>query len=249
MRYYEGHELAYQRLKQKGSTSWDEFRGQAPDFDSFCMRPFIEETLARATFESEHPVALEIGCGTGPLSCFLAARGFQVEGIDISSTAVELARACAQERGLNIGYRAADVVRDPLPQAHYDLVVDGHCLHCIILASERLSVLQNIYESLRPGGQFWLDTMIACETTDFGDNALLDDDGILWVKVSQPGNYDLEKQLEGATYVANRRVYREARRLEVELEAVGFELVWSRTAPPDEEGHPASFQGICRKKG
>jgi 2-polyprenyl-3-methyl-5-hydroxy-6-metoxy-1,4-benzoquinol methylase len=44
--------------------------------------------------------ALDIGCGTGGLVVYLAKRGFEVTGIDISIIAVKRARARAVREGL-----------------------------------------------------------------------------------------------------------------------------------------------------
>lgn len=245
MRYYEGHETVYQRLQDKGCKSWDEYLGQASGFDAFCMKPFVEETLARSKFDNERPLALEIGCGTGPICCFLAKNGFAVEGIDISDTAITIAQECAKERGLSIKYRVADVCQDNLPQKRYDLVVDGHCLHCIVTEQDRLSAIRNVYAAIRPGGQFWLDTMIAHDATKFGKDTILDEDGILWVKISTSGRFDLEKQISGVTYVANRRVYRDPKLLESELLTAGFVISWSNVTAPEKDSQSANYQALC----
>jgi hypothetical protein len=47
MRYYEGHETVYQRLRHSGCQAWDEYLGQAADFESFCMKQFVEGAVAR----------------------------------------------------------------------------------------------------------------------------------------------------------------------------------------------------------
>jgi SAM-dependent methyltransferase len=244
MRYYEGHETVYQRLRDRGCSTWDEFLGQAADFDSFCMKQFVEEALERSSFVREPPLALEIGCGTGPICCFLAEGGFEVEGIDISATAIAIAREQAEARGLSVKYRVADVCHDRLQQL-YDLVVDGHCLHCIVTEEDRHKALRNVCAAIRPGGHFWLDTMIADSATDFGKDTTLDDDGILWVKIPTPGRFDLEKQIAGETYVANRRVYRDPKYLESELQMAGFVIERSNAAAPEENGQSATYQAIC----
>lgn len=245
MRYYEGHEAVYQRLQSKGCLAWDEFLGQAAGFDSFCMRQFIEETLARSEFASNRPRALEIGCGTGPLCCFLTKKGFEVEGIDISATAIGMAKEQAEARGLDIKYFVGDVCQDVLPEGRYDLIVDGHCMHCIVTNEDRLRSFNNIRAALRPGGRFWIDTMLADAATDFGKNFMLDEEDILWVKIPANGKFDLEKQVTGMTYVANRRVYRDSKYIESELQTAGFVVTWSNIIPPEKKGQSATYQAIC----
>ena len=71
----------------KGKPPWDIGRHQ-PAF----------EALADAG-EIVGPV-LDAGCGTGENALFLAARGFEVVGVDAVEAAVEAARRMAVARGL-----------------------------------------------------------------------------------------------------------------------------------------------------
>ncbi len=57
-----------------------------------------------------HGDVLDAGCGEGAISLALAARGHATAGLDASPTAVELARAEAQRRGLtNAHFAVADI--------------------------------------------------------------------------------------------------------------------------------------------
>lgn len=245
MHYYEGHEVVYRRLRDQGCRSWDEYIGQAADFENFCMKPFIEEALRQSRFINSAVSALEIGCGTGPISCFLAKQGFAVEGIDISQTAIEIAQKNAGQMGLTIDFRQADVCQQRLTLRRYDVIVDGHCLHCIVTPRERQFVLKNIFQGLRVNGQFWLETMLAGNTTDFGKDNVLDDDGVLWVKTGVPGRFDLEKQIAGVTHVAGRKIIRAPTDLENELNAAGFVIRWSNTVAAKNDHDSEIFHAIC----
>lgn len=78
------------------------------------MRPILERTLPLLNFSVPQPRTLKYGgCGTGPGACFLAARGFQVDGIDISPTAIEIAKELAAQRRLKINYAVSDVCKLP----------------------------------------------------------------------------------------------------------------------------------------
>ena len=248
MRYYEGHELFYQQFGDKGCRTWDEFLGQAGGFEAFCAKPFIEHALSYTRDFDCRPTALEIGCGTGPICCFLAERGFEVQGIDVSPSAIAIAQQQARQRELEITYRVADVCRDAIPPQQFDVVVDGHCLHCIVSESDRLFALTNVSRALRSGGQFWVETMIAGRAADFGAGRMLDDAGILWAKSSTPGKFDLEQQVDGITYVATRRIHHDQSRLEVELQSAGFIIAWSRIMRADKNEPNDTFQAICTVK-
>jgi len=246
MRYYEGHETVYQRMQEKGCHSWDEYLGQAAGFDAFCLKSFLEDALLKSAFSDAHPLALEVGCGTGPVCCFLAGKGFRVEGMDISPTAIIIAEREARARGLKVTYSVGDVCRDDLEPQKYDLVVDGHCLHCIISGKDRRKALSGIRNAIRPGGYFWMDGMMANAATTFGETGILDQEGVLWVRIQKPGQFDLEKQIDGATYVASRRIYREPRLFEAELQEAGFTVVWSEIKHSGCKGEPGSFRAICK---
>jgi len=66
-----------------------------------------------------------VACGAGRNALFLAAAGFAVDALDISTVALERGRRTAVERGLDVDWRSADF-DDPLVPAlrpNYDLIV------------------------------------------------------------------------------------------------------------------------------
>jgi SAM-dependent methyltransferase len=69
--------------------------------------------------------ALDVACGAGRNAIFLAAAGFSVDALDISTVALERGRRSAVERGLAVDWRAADF--DDRPEhalrSSYDLIV------------------------------------------------------------------------------------------------------------------------------
>jgi SAM-dependent methyltransferase len=54
---------------------------------------------------------LDAGCGTGENALHLAARGLSVLGVDVAETALAIARAKADDRGIEIAFAAADAFR------------------------------------------------------------------------------------------------------------------------------------------
>jgi ubiquinone/menaquinone biosynthesis C-methylase UbiE len=75
--------------------------------------------------------ALELGCGTGDCSIYLAEHGWQVTAVDYVKQALEKARAKADAAGAVINFADADVTR--LSSASlgdkFGLIVDNGCLH------------------------------------------------------------------------------------------------------------------------
>src|SRR3954453_12870546 len=60
--------------------------------------------------------ALELGCGTGTNSAWLAQQGFEVTGIDVAPLAVEQAEKRAHAAGVKVHFVVADVHH--LPHLH-----------------------------------------------------------------------------------------------------------------------------------
>ena len=52
---------------------------------------------------------IDIGCGEGYYSIYLAKKGFDVLGIDISEKAIEYAKQNAKQAGVNIRFIAMDL--------------------------------------------------------------------------------------------------------------------------------------------
>jgi ubiquinone/menaquinone biosynthesis C-methylase UbiE len=76
-------------------------------------------------------LALDIGCGTGDSSIYLAQHGWQVTGVDYVSKPLAKARAKAEANRVSVEFVEADVTRLSATGigAGFDLVVDNGCLH------------------------------------------------------------------------------------------------------------------------
>lgn len=66
--------------------------------------------------------ALVLACGTGRNALYLASQGFTVEAVDISPVAIEMARAEADRRGLELSWRIADIDELRPNGGGYDLI-------------------------------------------------------------------------------------------------------------------------------
>jgi len=76
---------------------------------------------------------LEIGCGAGTDSIYLAGTGMSVIGWDISPTAIALARQAARNAGAQVGFQNVDIFSTMAPRTSVDAVIDRGCLHNIPL--------------------------------------------------------------------------------------------------------------------
>ena len=67
---------------------------------------------------------LDLGCGTGKHSIFLAKQGFSVYATDISTTGINIAKKKAKSLGLNnIHFKQHDMRRIPFADSFFDAVV------------------------------------------------------------------------------------------------------------------------------
>jgi ubiquinone/menaquinone biosynthesis C-methylase UbiE len=75
--------------------------------------------------------ALDLGCGTGDNSIYLANHGWRVTGVDFVSKAVDQARAKAAANQVDVTFARADVTRLSCEGVgtDFDLIIDSGCLH------------------------------------------------------------------------------------------------------------------------
>lgn len=87
--------------------------------------------------------ALDLACGTGRNSLFLAERSYEVTAIDVSPTAVKLAENQALERGLKINWIVADLDKYKI-QGLYNVILSFFYVN--------KKIVPDIIKSLNTGG-------------------------------------------------------------------------------------------------
>lgn len=98
--------------------------------------------------------ALEIGCGTGNNLWFLLDAGFRAAGIDVSSTAVQIAGDRLRSLGhAGCDLRVGDLASLPWADQSFDVVLDRGALTCVPGAALP-AALAEVHRVLRPGGRF-----------------------------------------------------------------------------------------------
>ncbi|MFC7137125.1 class I SAM-dependent methyltransferase [Halobaculum litoreum] len=98
---------------------------------------------------------IEVGCGTGELSLFLARRGHEVLGVDVAPSAIRQAREKARWRRVPAQFLVWDALRLGDLGLRADTVVDSAMLHCLG-PRERRRAVESIRRTLRPGGDYFL---------------------------------------------------------------------------------------------
>lgn len=95
-------------------------------------------------------LALDLACGLGANALLLARCGLTVDAWDISDVAIEKLHMLARRHHLPIAGKPCDVLNEPLPPHHYDVIVVSRFL-------ER-DLCPAIIAALRPNGLLFYQT-------------------------------------------------------------------------------------------
>ncbi len=94
--------------------------------------------------------ALDLGCGTGTNSLYLARHGWEVTGVDYVARAIQQARRKAQESGVRVDFRLGDVTDLSDLASLYHFALDVGCFHSLTRAG-REAYAKNLQRLLAPG--------------------------------------------------------------------------------------------------
>jgi SAM-dependent methyltransferase len=98
--------------------------------------------------------AVEFGCGLGNSALYLSSKGFDITGIDISPTAIGIARENARKKASQCNFVVADVLGDLKEvEGTFDFGYDWELLHHIF-PEERRKYVENITKKLNPGARY-----------------------------------------------------------------------------------------------
>ena len=139
--------------------SWNDnyASGEPLPWDTGTPDPMLVEMIeSRAIVPGR---TLEVGCGTGTNATYLAQHGFEVVAVDISSLAVEKARANAHAR---CRFETVDFLNDAPPGGPFQFVFDRGCFHTFDEDHERARFAENVAAALVDGGT-WLSLIGSTE--------------------------------------------------------------------------------------
>jgi SAM-dependent methyltransferase len=128
------------------------------DFDRAYRLPFtlwgdprIPDEIKDLVRQAHPGRALELGCGVGRFSRWVAQQGVRVTGVDFSPVAVEKARARAAGDSAPPEFVVGDVTRLDTLTGPYDVSFDVGCFHCLLPDQQR-AYASEVRRLLRPGG-------------------------------------------------------------------------------------------------
>ncbi len=101
--------------------------------------------------------AVDVGCGTGNGALLLAERGAQVIGVDPAERLLEIARAEARARGLDVAFVTGAAGALPCPDQAADLVIS---VFGVIFAPDATAAVRELARVLAPGGRIVISAWI-----------------------------------------------------------------------------------------
>jgi ubiquinone/menaquinone biosynthesis C-methylase UbiE len=94
--------------------------------------------------------SLELGCGLGRFSSYLAAQGVKATGVDFSSVAIEKAKKRVGNAEHKPTFMVGDVTNLERINQQFDLSFDIGCFHCLS-GPEQQEYVSEVYRLLKPG--------------------------------------------------------------------------------------------------
>ncbi len=128
-------------------TTWEEHYSAKPQVWSGKVNARLAEIVPELTGTR----ALDLGCGEGGDAIWLAEQGWTVVAVDVSTTAMDRARAAAADRGVGerIDFQQHDLDSD-FPAGQFDLV-SAQFLHSPV-EKDRPAILRRAAAAVAPGG-------------------------------------------------------------------------------------------------
>ncbi|NET60380.1 MAG: class I SAM-dependent methyltransferase [Symploca sp. SIO2E6] len=150
---YIGHDKTYQRYRQEANRP-----GWMAATDLAKVIQQLERILLFDYFPKQGKL-IELGCGAGNISIYLAQKGYEVSGVDIAPTAIDWAIENANQAQVQVDFLVGDVLHlEEIADESFDIVMDGFCFHCII-GDDRGKFLQTAHRLLKLDGRLCIRTM------------------------------------------------------------------------------------------
>jgi SAM-dependent methyltransferase len=131
---------------QEGSILGKPFKGEWGN-DYWIKWSAITEAFRRLQIEPGSSV-LDVGCGTGWTTAFLAEAGYDPTGIDLAPAMLEVARERARRWQIDVEFREADMDDFSLGRT-FDAALVFDALHH---SNRPERVVANVAQHLKPGG-------------------------------------------------------------------------------------------------
>lgn len=123
----------YERMSNKETTStmqekpfWEQTYADM-DVSTFCKGPTVDVNEFYHIFPKNSSV-LDVGCGEGRNSIFMAKLGNRVDAFDISQNGIMKAKKLAEQAGVSVNYFCCDL-ETFIFEKEYDVILSHGVLH------------------------------------------------------------------------------------------------------------------------
>ena len=139
----------------------ERLRASSPKRDQIEVekRPWSDEQpvetlvhLVESGLITNESKVIDVGCGIGRNSNYLAAQGCEVHAINIDHNELAVARTHAEENGVAVDYTLADARELPYPDESMDWAIDYGCSHVFSDLGNQNRVRDEILRVLKPSG-------------------------------------------------------------------------------------------------
>lgn len=148
-------ELLDKLLEERSSEWWTKFYSdpnrKCPFFTESPDENLIELIETRKILPPAR--VLELGCGNGRNSNYLANNGFEVDAVDFSETAIAIAKERSGKTNHSVKYYCQSIFDFDYSIKTYDFIYDSGCFHHIA-PHRRPDFLSIIVRTLKPRGIF-----------------------------------------------------------------------------------------------
>ena len=158
-----------------------------------------EQGLDKDALAEERNIVVDLGCGTGRVTEILAARGYNMIGIDLSEDMLAIAQERRIENGSGTLYTLQDMRDFELYGAAGAMISVGDSVNYLLEESDLEQMFRCVERGLLPGGVFVFDfKTVHLYRDEIGDRTIAEDRGdcaFIWDNYYDPetciNEYDL----------------------------------------------------------
>ena len=145
------------RRRRRNFAGWEE-KWATPDFAAPWLRRGISPEILASVSDGWLPAggsSLDIGCGEGEVTAWMARAGFRSVGIDIAPAAIARARSKSPEIRGRLEFHCTDLCAQPPPDRQYRSLIDRGCFHQIA-PEDRRDFLKHLLSACAPDARLVL---------------------------------------------------------------------------------------------
>lgn len=144
---------------------WDDAYRTTPPWDIGRAQPAFVDLARSRELNSGH--ILDVGCGTGENTIFLAQNGYSAIGVDVVQDAIRAARDKAASRNVKVEFRIGNALALEFEDGKFDNVIDSGLFHTF-QNSERAIFAREMARVIRKSGKYFMLCFSEKEPTDWG---------------------------------------------------------------------------------